>query len=248
MRISIISDVHGNLTALDAVLADLRRYPAAPMVCLGDAIQGGPQPAEVVARLRDIGCPVVMGNADAFMLTGQDSGKEPTSAERQMRLDAVREWSLAQLAAADRAFIAGFQPVVRVEAEAGQRLLCFHGSPASFDDVILPTTPEDEFQRLLAGHDATFFTGGHTHLQQVRRLGNGFFFNPGSVGLAFNHEQDEVGFRADPWAEYAVLTLEAGRVALEFRRVPFDVGTLTHAYRSSGRPYAEEAVAQYISA
>src|SRR5947208_12755757 len=124
MQITLISDMHGNCVALDAVLADLRRYPVAPMVCLGDAIQGGPQPTEVVGRLRDIGCPVVMGNADAFLLTGQDSGKEPTSAERQIRLDAVREWSLAQLTAADRTFIAGFQPVVRVEAEAGQRLLC----------------------------------------------------------------------------------------------------------------------------
>jgi predicted phosphodiesterase len=152
---------------------------------------------------------------------------------------------LAQLTAADRAFIGGFQPVVRVEAEAGQRLLCFHGSPASFDDVILPTTPEDEFQRLLAGQAASFFTGGHTHLQQVRRLGDGFFFNPGSVGLAYSHQQDEAGFRADPWAEYAVLSLEPDRVGLEFRRVPFEVNGLLLAYRSSGRPYADDAIAQY---
>jgi hypothetical protein len=82
----------------------------------------------------------------------------------------------------------------------------------------------------------------------VRRLGDGFFFNPGSVGLAYSHQPEEAGFRADPWAEYAVLTLEPGRLGLEFRRVPFDVSALIHAYRSSGRPYAEDAVAQYTAA
>ena len=248
MQITLFSDIHGNCVALDAVLADLRRYPATPLICLGDAIQGGPQPAQVAGRLREIGCPVVMGNADAWLLTGQETGAEAISAERRVKMDAVRAWSLAQLSEADRAFIGGFHPFVSLEMEPGRRLLCFHGSPASFDDVILPTTPEDEFQRLLGGHAATFFTGGHTHLQQVRRLGEGFFFNPGSVGLAYSHQQEEAGFRADPWAEYAVLSLEAGRVGVEFRRVPFEVGALIDVYRTSGRPFAEEAAAQYGAA
>ncbi len=69
MRIAIISDIHGNCVALDAVLADLQREPAARMVCLGDAIQGGPQPIQVIARLRELACPVVMGNADDWLVT-----------------------------------------------------------------------------------------------------------------------------------------------------------------------------------
>ncbi len=248
MQIAVISDMHGNCLALDAVLADLQEHSVHQVVCLGDAVEGGPQPAAVVARLREIACPVVMGNADAWLLTGQETGSEEISAERRAKLDAVRAWSLSQLPPADRAFIAAFQPVVSIEAGSGQRLLCFHGSPASFDDVILPTTPEDEFQQLLAGHALSFLTGGHTHLQQVRRLGDHFFFNPGSVGLAYSHQQSEAGLRADPWAEYAVLTLEPGRVSLEFRRVSFDVSKLLHAYSSSGRPYAEDAIAQYLKA
>jgi predicted phosphodiesterase len=248
MVIAIISDMHGNGVALDAALADLQRHPVDQIVCLGDAVQGGPQPAQVVARLREIGCPVVLGNADAWLLTGQETGSEQISAERKVKMDAVRQWSLSQLTAADRACIAAFQPVVSLETGAGQRLLCFHGSPASFDDVILPTTPEDEFERLLGGQAATYFTGGHTHLQWVRRLGDGFYFNPGTVGLAHSHQQADAGFRADPWAEYAVLSLEPDGLGLEFRRVPFDVSALIHVYRSSGRPYAEDAVAQYVAA
>ena len=248
MQIAIISDMHGNCMALDAALADLRRQAIDQVVCLGDAVQGGPQPAQVVARLRELGCPVVMGNADAWLLTGQETDGESSSPERRAMLDAVREWSLSQLSLADRAFIAAFQPTVSVEAAAGQRLLCFHGSPASFDDVILPSTPEAEFQRLLGGQAASIFTGGHTHLQWRRRLGDGFYFNPGSIGLAYNHEQDDSGFRAAAWAEYAVLTVEAGRLGLEFRQVPFDAGALIQIYRSSGRPYAHDAVTQYRTA
>ena len=248
MKIAIISDIHGNAVALDATLVDLRRQAIDQVVCLGDAVQGGPQPAQVVARLRELACPVVMGNADAWLLTGQDTGSEPISPERRVKMDAAREWSLAQLSAADQAFIDSFQPTVSVTADTGQQLLCFHGSPASFDDVIVPSTPEDEFRRLLGGPVATLFTGGHTHLQWVRRLGAGFYFNPGSVGLAYDHEQDEPGFRADAWAEYALLRLEAGRLGLEFRRVPYDAAVLMQVYLASGRPYAEDAAAQYGTA
>src|SRR5690348_5300095 len=131
MRIAIISDVHGNCVGLDAALADLRQHPADQIVALGDMIQGGPQPAEVLARLRELGCPVVMGNADAWLLTGQASGAEPTT-EQQV---AVREWQLTRIAPDDRAYIERFQPTVEIELGAGRRLLCFHGSANSFDEI-----------------------------------------------------------------------------------------------------------------
>jgi predicted phosphodiesterase len=245
MRIAIISDIHGNGIALDAVLADVQRDPVDQIVCLGDAVQGGPQPVQVVARLREIACPVVMGNADAWLLTGQETGNEDIPAERLRKMYAIRDWSLAQLAAADRAFIEQFRPTVTIDSGTGRQLLCFHGSPASFDDFIFPVTPEEEFQRLLGGYASFILTGGHTHLQQVRRIGDSFFFNPGSVGLAYSHQQAEDNFRADPWAEYAVLTLESVRLGLEFRRVPFDTAQLVRAYRESGRPYAAETISQY---
>ncbi len=247
MRIAVISDIHGNCIALDRALEDLKRQPADQIVCLGDAIQGGPQPAEVVSRLREIGCPVVMGNADAWLLTGIETDQEPISAERRRTLDAVRDWSLSKLSAEDRDFIRGFQPTVEVKLEAGHRLLCFHGSPASFDDIMLPDTPHDQLFKLLGEYPADALAGGHTHVQYLRRIGpdGRFSFNPGSIGLAYSHHQPDEGFQADPWAEYAVLTSEGPRLALEFRRVPYDVAPLLDVYRRSGRPFAEQAIAQY---
>lgn len=245
MRINVISDIHGNCVALDAVLLDLQRDPADHTVCLGDAIQGGPQPAQAVRQLRDLGCPVVMGNADAWLLTGEETGQEQITPERLRKINEIREWSLMQLSAEERRFIAGFQPTVEIPLGMGRNLLCFHGSPTSFHDFILPQTPEDEFRRLLGSFSSHVLTGGHTHLQQIRRIGDSFFFNPGSVGFVYNHQQSDDTFRADPWAEYAVLTVDGSRVGLEFRRVPFDVDELIRVYHESGRPYADDAAAQY---
>jgi predicted phosphodiesterase len=245
MRLAVISDIHGDCLALDATLADLRQYKIDQMVCLGDAIQGGPQPAEVVARLRELACPVVMGNADAWLLTGEETGAEKIPTERMRKMSEIRAWSLAQLSESDKAFIRDFKPTVEIELSKTKRLICCHGSPTSFDDVILPTTPDDEVKRHFEPYLGWWMTGGHTHLQQIRRFGNTFFFNPGSVGFSYTHQQDESGFRADHWAEYAILTVENDSISLEFRKVPFDVQHLIAIYRASGRPFSEDAVEQY---
>ena len=247
MQITVISDVHGNCVALDAVLADLQHHPTDYIVCLGDAIQGGPQPAQVVKRLRQLACLVVLGNADAWLLTGVETGQEKIPPKRYRRMQAVREWSLSCLSPEDQNFIASFQPTVEVPLTTSRSLLCFHGSPTSFDAVILPDTPEDEFQRLLGAYATHVLTGGHTHIQHLRRLGNSFYFNPGSVGFAYSHTQAEDTFRADPWAEYAVLSVEGERASLEFRRVPFKTADLIQTYRDGGRPFAEEAIEQYMT-
>jgi putative phosphoesterase len=240
MRIAILSDVHGNCIGLEAALADLQQHPADQIVCLGDMIQGGPQPAEVVARLRSLACPIVMGNADAWLLTGHATDAEPTSAQQQ----AVREWQLTRLAPDDRAFIEQFQPTVEIDL-GGRALLCFHGTPRSFDEIILPSTPEDEFQRMLGEFTPALMCGGHTHMQQIRRLADTLFFNPGSVGFAYSHQQPDDHFKADPWAEYAVLTYDDGRIGLEMRRVPYAAEAIIQVYLASGRPYAEDAAGQY---
>ena len=245
MRIAVISDVHGNLVALDAVLQELRREMIDQIVALGDMIQSGPQPAEVVQRLRELNCPVVMGNSDSWLLTGAETGNEPISAERLNKLLIVREWSLTRLTRADRAYIESFTPTVHLDLMHGRKFLGFHGSPTNFDHFIFPHTPEAEFQSLLMPYAHHILAGGHVHLPFVRRIADSLFFNPGSVGVAYNHEQDEVAFRLDRWAEYAILTVEEGQLGLEFRRVAYDVAELVRVYRDSGRPFAEEVIAQY---
>jgi putative phosphoesterase len=245
MRVAVISDMHGNDLAFEIVEADIRDQRVDQIVCLGDAVQGGPQPAEVIQRLRRLNCPVVMGNADAWLLSGVETGEEAIPPERLKKMGEVRAWSLSKLTEDDRLFIANFQPTLTLRLENDLNLLCFHGSPTSFDDVILPAASEQEFQKFLGNYADRILTGGHTHAQQIRRMGKFFFFNPGSVGFAYNHNQPDHDFHADPWAEYAILTAENGQVSLELRRIPFDAQELIRIYRESGRPFAEDAIAQY---
>lgn len=245
MRIGIISDIHGNCVALDAVLENIKQTGVDQIVCLGDGVQGGPQPVEVVARLQELGCPVVMGNADDWLLTGVASDAEAISEERSVRLDAVREWQLTRLSPSDLDFIRTFQPTVQIELDGERTLLCYHGSPKSFDHVILPQTPDEEVHGYLEPHEPMIYTGGHTHMQFIRHFGRTFHFNPGSVGVAYRHDQPDDHFRLDPWAEYALLSSSSGTLSLEFRRIPFDVGQLISVYRASGRPFANSSIAEY---
>ena len=240
MRIAVISDMHGNCVALDAVLADLGAHSVDQIVCLGDAIQGGPQPAEVVTRLRELRCPVVYGNADAFLLTG-DTGEEALTPQHH----AARQWSLAQLSEADRALIAAFQPTVEIALPGSHRLLCFHGSPASFDDIIFPETLEEEVRGLLGAYLPAILTGGHTHMQQLRRLDDSLFFNPGSVGFVYNTRLPGGNLHADPWAEYAILSADDARFSIEFCRIPFDIASWTQVTLASGIPDAATMVTRY---
>jgi Calcineurin-like phosphoesterase superfamily domain len=246
MRVAVFSDIHGNAVALDAVLADCEARGAERLLCLGDAVQGGPQPVEVVARLRALGCPVVMGNADAWLLSGEETGSEQIDPERLRQMEAMRLWSLSRLTADDRAFITAFHPTVELPLGDGRSLLGFHGSPVSFDDIIVPATPDEQVRRLLGPYLPRILAGAHTHIQQLRQLGPSFYFGCGSVGRAYRHDQAATPWlRYDPWAEYALLTVEGGATGLELRRVPYDIAALVEVYEASGCPYAEQAIAQY---
>jgi predicted phosphodiesterase len=247
MRVIVLSDVHGNCLALETAWADMQKAGYDRIVCNGDMIQGGPQPHETVELLREMEASIVMGNSDAWLLTGIETEAHLIADERRQKLNLVREWSLSKLDEEDGAFIRSFEPTIPVDLGDGRRLLAFHGAPTSFDQFLLPSTPEDEFQDILKPYADSILTGGHTHLQYTRRLrdSQNFFFNPGSIGVAYNHEQSGEQGYLDPWAEYAVLTVEGMQASLEFRRIPLDMERMAEVYRRSDRPFAESALHQY---
>jgi hypothetical protein len=114
--------------------------------------------------------------------------------------------------------------------------------------VILPLTPDDEVRGWLNAQEHIIYTGGHTHVQFIRHFGLTFHFNPGSVGVVYRHDQkpeSDLELCFDPWAEYAILSANGGRLGLEFRRVPFDLDQFIEIYRSSGRPHSDQAIRQY---
>ncbi len=181
-----------------------------------------------------------MGNSDDWLLRDETDSVEPTTmVQREMRA-----WTLSELSQDDLDFLRSYRPTVELEL-GEKKLLCFHGSPTSYDDILLPDTSQEQWDRLLGPFAPAIMCGGHTHTQQLRPIGYGLFFNPGSVGFAYDYLPPKDSSRTQPWAEYAILTVEQQRWGIEFRRAPYDVENLIHAIHTSGRPHAEQMIADY---
>lgn len=222
MLVALISDLHGNLAALEAVVEDLELERPDRVVCLGDVAATGPQPRETVERLRALGYPVVMGNADDELLRPIPEAE----GEEASKIVEIDRWCAGELSPDHLDYLRGFRPTLEVSLAAGNTLLCFHGSPRSFDEIIAATTPEDALDEMLSGHEAAVMAGGHTHAQLLRRRGETTILNPGSVGLN------------PPGAEYALVAREGGRLRVEMRRLPLDVGEIRRSAMESGMPHA----------
>jgi predicted phosphodiesterase len=227
VRLALISDIHGNLPALEAVLAEIEREGADEIICLGD-VAVGPQPGETLDRVRELGCPVVLGNWDAYFVEGFP--EQTTEIGRQ--LVEMGEWWAGQLSEEHRAFIATF-----VDTLARPGLVAFHGSPSSYEDFIYATTPDAELVQMLDGTRAPMMAAGHTHFAMLRQFDGALLVNPGSVGLPF--AKQEAVMRISPWAEYAIVDAEDGRLSVDLRRTQFDVDSLLALIRKSGMPHAD---------
>jgi putative phosphoesterase len=236
-RLALFSDQHGNDVAFEAVVRDVERIGVDEMVCLGDAVQGGTQPVQVLERLRALDCRTVLGNADAFVLeVSEDSREEVT--ERQLE---VREWTLAQLGPADVAQIRAFEPVVELDF-AGKRIVCFHGSPVDYEDVLLPEEDGAPLDHYLGALPADLLAGGHTHRQWTRRIGDALFVNPGSVGLPVGRREPGAAGYVPLHGEYALVIADELGLSVEFHQAEFAFADLERAVRESGRPYWEGLV------
>ena len=187
-RIALISDAHGNAVGLRAALDDLAGRGVDEVVSLGDVAQGGPQPVECLGLVREAGAQAVMGNSDAFLLDPDLSSERTTD-----RHIAQREWSLGRLSEQHLSYMRSFEPTVDVDLD-GARLLCFHGTPASYDEIVLPGDPTDPFD----GTGADMLAGGHVHIQQLRRVGEACLRQPRQRRLRLRAASSPRGLQPRP--------------------------------------------------
>lgn len=230
MRIGLLADIHGNFMALEQVLHELRQAQVDQIICLGDVAALGPQPHEVLVYLRELQIPVVMGNTDDWYLQALPEGDE--------ELREIVEWGLQQLTDADLEYLRSFQPVIERTLDTDKTLLCYHGSPRSYHDVVAATTSAEEVISMFAGYQASILAGGHTHLQMLRRSEQALFINPGSVGLP-GVGPGQAGLprnRQVHWAEYAILTLRSGQISVDLRRTALDIPALLQVGYASSMP------------
>ncbi|NHN58827.1 metallophosphoesterase [Halorussus rarus] len=227
-RTLIISDVHANATALEAVLAAEPDRDA--VVFLGDAVDNGPHPNAVCSTLRDLDpAASVHGNHDRTVLAA-----EPPAATSDDPFAAWQAWSRRRLPPDDRSFLEALPRTATVSL-AGRRLRLHHGDfprPEAYDGSWRTrATPEDDpalFERVAARYDEDVVVHGHSHFPFVDSVSGTTFVNPGSVGL------QREGWPADR-ARYAVL--DDG--AFDLRSVRYDAGAVATDSRALDSPFAD---------
>lgn len=225
MRIAIFSDVHANLPALEATLADIQDAGVDRRYALGDLVGYAPWPNEVLERLAAEGFPIVMGNYDDG--TGFDRDEcgcayvEPTD---KAEGDAGFAWTKAQTSDANKAWLRTLHPEIRFEAD-GKRYLLVHGSPRRINEYLFEDKPDETFARIAAGANADVIVCGHTHRPYDKTVAGTRFVNVGSAGKPKD---------GDPRACWALLDTAADTV--EFRRVGYDVEAAAQAIEATDLP------------
>ena len=244
MRLAIISDIHGNLPALEAALTSSAAQGVDQYVCLGDVAVFGPQPHKCVARLQTLNCRFVMGNTDAYAL---EPYPLPHRDDQSTLFNEVESWSAAQLTDADRDFIRGFAATQTIRLDGEMALLAFHGSPRSFNDAIRPETPRTTLDNWFSPPLPALLAGGHQHVQFCQPYQRSIFLNPGSVGMPYASSGRSHDVNPS-YAEFAIITAEQGHLDISLQRATYNLADLKKAVAASRMPAAAWWLADWVQA
>ncbi len=221
VKLAIISDVHGNMDALTAVLDDAREQGVGAFINLGDMVGSGAYPEEVVRTLSGDHFVGVAGNFDLKVLERSRASKKASarSVKGTIIAAAARDLSKESLD-----FISSLPMELRLDI-CGKRLLMVHASPGNPREILGPAVPEERLRELGRIADADIVLVGHSHRAFVRRVDGVLFANPGSVGRPVD---------GDPRASYAVMN--TGDFSVDLRRVGYDVEAAVQGLREKGLP------------
>jgi len=182
MRVAALYDIHGNLPALEAVVAEVREADVDRVIVGGDVVPG-PMPREALMLLRQLNVPVqfILGNGEVAVIA-EMAGSIPTVPEQYR---GVIRWNAEQLAPEGASWFGGWPKTLRVHIpEIGDVLFC-HATPRNENEIFLRTTAEERLRPVFAGVGAAFVVCGHTHMQFDRMVSSIRVVNAGSVGMPF---------------------------------------------------------------
>lgn len=226
MRLAVISDIHGNLPALEAVLEDMAAIGVEAVYHLGDLVGYNPFPEEVVALIREQGLPGVVGNYDlAVAAEVPDPVAEFLNPAITEMGRAIYQWTRERVSEETRDYLRGLPPYLSLTLN-GRRLLLTHGSPRHVREYLRPWLTDAELAPVVGEISEDVLLVGHTHIPMVRQVAGKWLFNPGSVGFPKD---------GDPRASYALLEVEA-EVRVEIRRVAYEVERTARALLGAGLP------------
>ena len=230
MKVAAIYDIHGNLPALDAVLAEIDQ--AAPdLILVGGDVASGPIPKVTLERLMSLGnrARFVMGNADREIISAFDG--IPFAPNTPDDVQVITSWAAQQLERKHRDFLASFVPQVVLEVDGLGEVLFCHGSPRSDEEILTEATPAERLHPILAGVAQPVVVCGHTHMQFDRQFGTTRVVNAGSVGMPYG----------EPGAYWLWLGPE-----VTLRRTTYDLEQAAQVIRASGYPQAQEFAAENV--
>jgi predicted phosphodiesterase len=225
-RLALISDIHANLPALEAVAADIRRSRPDAVYVLGDMINGCPWPAETLDLLEEANWPMLLGNHDDAVLQLGTARMEARYGDRERY--ALLWWTREHVAERHVASLSGLPLEYGVRFPDAPPVRLLHGLPGNFFVGFRPDSPEDWAARHLSAVTEGVAAGGHTHFAMVRWINGGpgwLVVNTGSVGIPYD---------GDPRASYAWLEGDRSGWRAEIRRVDYDREAVAQTYAASG--------------
>jgi predicted phosphodiesterase len=239
-RVAVLSDIHGNLPALEAVLSDVQRKGVEGIIVAGD-YTGGPRPQETTDLLRSLGSWMIRGNTEDYCLD-YDRGNAPAGWRESKQWAAMR-WSYSRLSRETLDFIASLPQQCVVAPSGTAPIRVVHGSPRSPTEHLFPDrdpvvleifreagilprdTAPTRLSLALAQIEEPVLVCGHSHIPWTQEQDGRLAVNAGSVGASINGH----------WhAQYAMLSWRNGRWWVEHRFIAYDLDQIRAAYRDSG--------------
>jgi putative phosphoesterase len=229
VRVAVLNDIHGNLPALDAVLAAVLQADVDRIVAGGDVLLG-PMPRLVLRRLRDLAVPVdfIYGNCESAILEHL-AGKTPTRVP-EAYWPQIR-WNADQLDSAERDMVASWPMTCRLSVPPLGDVLFCHATPRNEHEIFTQLTAEDRLLPIFDAANAAVVVCGHTHMPFDRTVGRTRVVNTGSIGMPFG----------PAGADWLLLGPD-----IELRHTTYDLDAAAEEIRRSGYPGAEEFAEKYV--
>jgi predicted phosphodiesterase len=247
MRLAVLSDIHGNLVALEAALADLEAAGEVDEIwCLGDLAVFGSRPAECIRRVRALieehgekKFKVIGGNTDRYLVTGErfpaKAAKDEETFQKMVRtwgpINQALLWNAEQISFEDYEFLAKIVgKELRLKAEGYGPVIGYHAIPGDDEAMLTPDTAEEEALDAVLDRQGRLGIGGHIHIQMDREVGHWRLVNVGSVGMAYDNPGK---------VHWGLFTFDDGAVTVDLRSVAYDTGAAIADLEAVGHPAPE---------
>lgn len=228
MKIAFLSDIHGNATALEAVLNDIKEQNVDKICVLGDICFRGPEPKRALELVRSLGTEVIKGHSDEWLVRGIKEGEAP--ADQIEMLEEERQWTLQRLDESDIEYLKSLPNEIVLEDGLDLIIHAFHATPTSLFESVEPNdTKEIEDKIMLLDH-ADIYVYGHIHRPFIQALHGKNVVNTGSVGMSFD---------GHALASYVVVDVSEGKHRIHLNRVPYHREHVVELYKQGRYPNTE---------